>query len=303
MAEMKGKKRDLSALTLEQKLTLIHGRTDGRLESLKEINWKLGQYLEDRTNVQPDIQRLMELKKIGTNLGVQEIEGQRKRRELERGKVPRRMKRKDLPKGDGDLKQLYNEISKRYQGYQQDIQPISKKLKEVLSEEIQEESKGLWLQSKTHAVTLKELNKLEDSSNLKAINDEETKLLDVIMGREEVKPVVKQAPRRKRKKEIVIPPPNLKPYIGMVIGGAVAAGVGGAMFLYLFMMAGSFSMEGFLSLAGIGLVLAPIIVGIVLIIVGALKRSSKMQEYAEAKRRAEIEAVEEEEAPPEEEEE
>jgi len=144
MAEVKGKKRDLSGLTTEQKLTLIHGRSDGRLESLKEINWKLGQYLEDRTNVQPDIQRLMELKKIGTNLGVQEIENWRKRRELERGKVPRPMKRKDLPKDPGELKQLYNEISKRYKGYERDIKPIGKKLSVVLSEELQDESKDLW---------------------------------------------------------------------------------------------------------------------------------------------------------------
>jgi len=299
MAEVKGKKRDLSGLTMAQKLTLIHGRSDGRLESLKEINWKLGQYLEDRTNVQPDIQRLMELKKIGTNLGVQEIENWRKRRELERGKVPRRMKRKDLPKDPVELKQLYNEISKRYKGYEQDLRPIGKKLSAVLSTELQDESKDLWRKSKNHAVTLKEMNKLEDSSNLKAINEEEEKLLNMIMGKEDPKPVVRSAPKKRKKKTVEIPPPNLKLYMAMIIGGLVAAAVGGGMFAYLFMIDGTDIATLFIAIEGILLVLVPIIVGVVLIIVGVLKRSKKMAEYAEAKRRAEAEMVEEEEARPE----
>ncbi len=299
MAEVKGKKRDLSGLTLEQKLTLIHGRSDGRLESLKEINWKLGQYLEDRTNVQPDIQRLMELKKIGTNLGVQEIESWRKRKELERGKVPRPMKRKDLPKDPVELKQLYNEISKRYKGYEQDLKPIGKKLTEVLSEELQDESKDLWHRSKKHAVTLKEMNKLEDSSNLKAINEEETKLLNIIMGREEPKPVVRAAPKKRKKKAVEIPPPKLTKYYGMMGGGGAALGFGVAMFVYFVMMEGAEIAALFFAILGIALVLAPMIVGVILIAVGALQRSKALSDYAEAKRRAQAGSEEEEEAEPE----
>jgi len=137
------------------------------------------------------------------------------------------------------------------------------------------------------------MNKLEDSSNLKAINEEETKLLNIIMGKEETKPVVRAAPKRRKKKAVEIPPPNLKPFMAMIIGGIVAAAVGGGMFAYLFMIEGADIATLFFAIEGLLMVLVPIIVGVVLIAVGALKRSKARSDYAEAKRRAQTSAEEE----------
>lgn len=284
--EAKGKKRDGAELTLEQKLTLIHGRTDGRLEALKEINWKLGQYLEDKTNMSPEMQRLSELKKIGVIMAIQEIEARRKRRELERGKVPRPLRRKELPNDLEELRLLYREINQRYKRYMEDLEPITDKLKEVLSKDLMKEAKNLWVSSKQHAVTLKELNSLDESSDLRAINEEEKKLLALLTGREEHKPVVRRPPRPRRKRPVEIPPPDLKPYYGLIGGGAGAAVVGVVLFLML----------GF-TLMGMILLVALLGAGGGLIGLGSFKIKRANEEYALAKRRAEAEAMEEEPPP------
>ncbi len=289
--EAKGKKREAANLTMEQKLTLIHGRTDGRLESLKEINWKLGQYLEDRTNAPPDVQRLMELKKIGVIVAIQEIELNGKRREIERGKVPRPMRKKDLPSEVPELKELYRDVSRRYREYQADLEPVAEKLKEVLSLEMMTEAKDLWHTSKDHAVTLKELNEIDESSDLHAINEEEKKLIDLLLGREEEKPVVhKTAPKAKRKQPVEVPPPNLKPFRMMIIGGlgAVAAGV------VLWMMVMGMSMD----MMGLIILLAPVGAGATLIGIGGMRTKKANEDYALAKKKAESETVEEEAAEP-----
>ena len=284
--EAKGKKRETANLTLEQKLTLIHGRTDGRLESLKEINWKLGQYLEDRVNAPPDVQRLMELKKIGVIVAIQEMELSGKRREIERGKVPRPMRKKDLPNEFADLKDLYRDISKRYREYQSDLVPIADRLKKVLSVEIMSEAKDLWHTSKTHAVTLKELNELDESSDLRAINDEEKKLIDLLLGREEEKPIVKKAePKARRKEPVEVPPPNLKPFRMLIFGGIAGVALGAV----LWVLVAAMSMD----VMGLIMLIAPAGAGAGLMAVGAMRIRKANEDYAAAKRRAEAEAVEE----------
>ncbi len=273
----RSKKKSISDLTMDQKLTLIHGRQDSRLDSLKEMNWKLGQFLDERTNRSPEMQRLVELKKIGTIMAIKDIDARRKRRDLERGKVPTHIPKSSIPKDPSGLHGLYTELSKKAIAYAEDLEPVAERLGDELQKQILSDAKNIWIESKSHAITLQELGSVTESPDLRGVNDEEKRLLAILMGKEE------KPKKKEKKRQVRLPDPVEEPKLGTynaLIGiGAVLMGLFGFLFLNAMLL-----LIPSVILVLVGCFIAPFLslVGLILLIVGLVFKSKKKKEYNEA---------------------
>lgn len=265
-------RKEAIGLTLEQKLTLIHGRQDSRIDTLKDLNWKLGQLLEDKVNMPSDVQRLFELKKIGTIIAIKELESKRKRRELERGKIPRPLSKKELPDDLNELRGLYSELARKIETYSEELGPVINKLQERLRLKNLEEARDIWLHAKKHAITLRELNRLRESSDLREVNKEERRLLSILAGKEE-KPVKRKVSRTPRPRPAPRPvePPKLGAQYGMIGSGAAGVTAGSLVVLFIFGI----------NLMGLLILIPVLAVGIGLIGAGAYTLSKKKRAYRE----------------------